>query len=197
VYILGRERIVYEAYVRPVSGRRFRPVLDLGAESARSVQPWGELFTRPMWGSPAVGGSSARSLIDLDRGVHVLCSRGGVLRRCTLIAVHYDPGSVHVGVVRRRSKGTGCPFVLCCTGWLHKTHRSLDCETRGAMSGWIWVGGYGGVGGGAGWGGGWFYTLFYETWLRLVGGRRFRPVFDLGVGCARGVPVLEEIGYGA
>jgi hypothetical protein len=91
-----------------------------------------------------VGDSSARSLIDLDRGVHVVYSRERELRRCTLMAGHYDPGGVHA--VRRRCKGTRCPFVLWCTGWLHYAHRSLDYETRGAMSGWM--GGY---------------TLFHET----------------------------------
>ena len=35
------------------------------------------------------------------------------------------------------------------------------------------------------------------TWLRLVGGRWFRPIFGPDVGCARGVLVSEGIGYEA
>jgi hypothetical protein len=57
------ERMAYEAHVKPVSGRRFRPVLGLGAGCARSVQSW-ERSVGEAQGGPSGGGSSARSLIS-------------------------------------------------------------------------------------------------------------------------------------
>jgi hypothetical protein len=57
------ERMAYGAYVKPVSGRRFRPVLDLGAGCARSVQAWKRSVYEAQ-GGPSGGGSSARSLIS-------------------------------------------------------------------------------------------------------------------------------------
>jgi hypothetical protein len=98
--------MAYEAYVKLVSGRRFRPVLDLDAERARSVQSW-VLWEKCLRG---LGGAGRQ---DLDRGVHVVYSRERELCRCALMAGLYDRGGVHV--VRRRFKGTGsAPRLPCC-----------------------------------------------------------------------------------
>jgi hypothetical protein len=127
-----------------------------------------------------VDGSSARSLIDLDRGVHVVYSRERELRRCTLMAGHYDPGVYTSCADGPRAQGVhlGCGAQAGSTirivVW---TTRHERCDER-VDGGCVCGVGWGGVGGGGwGWGGG--YTLFYETWSRLVGGRQFPSMRSL------------------
>jgi hypothetical protein len=90
----GGKSFTHETWVGLVSGRRLRPVLDLGAGCACSAKSWEGItwfltstldvhvvcslgrgwLTRPTWSS-SVGGDSARFLI-LALDVHVVYSRG-------------------------------------------------------------------------------------------------------------------------
>jgi hypothetical protein len=90
----GGKSFTHKTWVGLVSSRRLRPVPDIGAGCARSVQSWERAtwfltsaldvhvghslgrgwLTRPTWSS-SVGGDSARFLISALK-VHVVYSRG-------------------------------------------------------------------------------------------------------------------------